>query len=146
MRPPESARFSRSASSSISPPIRARNSESRSNQYVLSWPGLNFCQRACPRHNNNSIATSWPSRPPIEIEILSSRPPAVHLEATFGLPRSTNSEIRLKRSEEHTSELQSLRHLVCRLLLEKKKKQHPPGQSDKQRHGNGITGTHPHTI
>src|SRR5262245_64354208 len=29
---------------------------------------------------------------------------------------------RLSRSEEHTSELQSLRHLVCRLLLEKKKK------------------------
>src|SRR5262245_65319863 len=27
------------------------------------------------------------------------------------------------RSEEHTSELQSLRHLVCRLLLEKKKEQ-----------------------
>src|SRR5947199_3922498 len=30
---------------------------------------------------------------------------------------------RMKRSEEHTSELQSLRHLVCRLLLEKKNKQ-----------------------
>src|SRR3989442_8299656 len=29
------------------------------------------------------------------------------------------------RSEEHTSELQSRPHLVCRLLLEKKKK-HPP--------------------
>src|SRR5258705_4911410 len=29
---------------------------------------------------------------------------------------------RAPRSEEHTSELQSLRHLVCRLLLEKKKK------------------------
>src|SRR5258705_9187037 len=28
------------------------------------------------------------------------------------------------RSEEHTSELQSLRHLVCRLLLEKKKKEY----------------------
>src|ERR1035441_10826062 len=28
------------------------------------------------------------------------------------------------RSEEHTSELQSLRHLVCRLLLEKKKHKH----------------------
>src|SRR5437899_9743960 len=27
----------------------------------------------------------------------------------------------IARSEEHTSELQSLRHLVCRLLLEKKK-------------------------
>src|SRR5215472_18171749 len=30
------------------------------------------------------------------------------------------------RSEEHTSELQSLRHLVCRLLLEKKKKKTNP--------------------
>src|SRR5437899_8949175 len=30
--------------------------------------------------------------------------------------------LRRERSEEHTSELQSLRHLVCRLLLEKKKK------------------------
>src|SRR5262245_1849754 len=30
--------------------------------------------------------------------------------------------LKLPRSEEHTSELQSLRHLVCRLLLEKKKK------------------------
>src|SRR5437899_5153473 len=29
-----------------------------------------------------------------------------------------------RRSEEHTSELQSLRHLVCRLLLEKKKRLH----------------------
>src|SRR3989442_11935192 len=29
-----------------------------------------------------------------------------------------------KRSEEHTSELQSRPHLVCRLLLEKKKKKH----------------------
>src|ERR1035441_11029625 len=33
-----------------------------------------------------------------------------------------NEEIAALRSEEHTSELQSLRHLVCRLLLEKKKK------------------------
>src|ERR1035438_10582517 len=30
-------------------------------------------------------------------------------------------ELTRHRSEEHTSELQSLRHLVCRLLLEKKK-------------------------
>src|SRR2546425_6756978 len=30
----------------------------------------------------------------------------------------------LPRSEEHTSELQSLAYLVCRLLLEKKKKKH----------------------
>src|SRR2546422_7376553 len=31
--------------------------------------------------------------------------------------------LRRERSEEHTSELQSRLHLVCRLLLEKKKKQ-----------------------
>src|SRR5258707_10992918 len=31
----------------------------------------------------------------------------------------------LNRSEEHTSELQSRQYLVCRLLLEKKKKQTP---------------------
>src|ERR1035441_8325462 len=30
------------------------------------------------------------------------------------------SDIHVRRSEEHTSELQSLRHLVCRLLLEKR--------------------------
>src|SRR5947199_7747727 len=30
-------------------------------------------------------------------------------------------DLQARRSEEHTSELQSLRHLVCRLLLEKKK-------------------------
>src|SRR5258705_967784 len=33
------------------------------------------------------------------------------------------------RSEEHTSELQSLRHLVCRLLLEKKKNRRPARRS-----------------
>src|SRR5882724_13522802 len=38
-------------------------------------------------------------------------------------PRTSAWPIRWTRcrSEEHTSELQSLRHLVCRLLLEKKK-------------------------
>src|ERR1039458_3030136 len=36
------------------------------------------------------------------------------------MPSSPPASERLTRSEEHTSELQSLRHLVCRLLLEKK--------------------------
>src|SRR2546422_2882764 len=39
-----------------------------------------------------------------------------------------------KRSEEHTSELQSRLHLVCRLLLEKKKKkQRVPGTRQRDR-------------
>src|SRR3989442_11951828 len=40
-------------------------------------------------------------------------------------PMPTISRTRLQgRSEEHTSELQSRPHLVCRLLLEKKKNTH----------------------
>src|SRR5205814_7152117 len=38
------------------------------------------------------------------------------------------------RSEEHTSELQSLRHLVCRLLLEKKKLR----DRSKDRHSHSV--------
>src|SRR2546425_5223655 len=47
----------------------------------------------------------------------------------ISIPKNTNLKnaigtrpVTLKRSEEHTSELQSLAYLVCRLLLEKKKK------------------------
>src|SRR5258705_2596268 len=47
----------------------------------------------------------------------------IDLRAPFAMGR--------ERSEEHTSELQSLRHLVCRLLLEKKNKS--PDASDRQR-------------
>src|SRR5947199_5638285 len=45
---------------------------------------------------------------------ISALPSSVCVSPSSGLGRA--------RSEEHTSELQSLRHLVCRLLLEKKKK------------------------
>src|SRR3989442_8547080 len=40
-----------------------------------------------------------------------------------------------QRSEEHTSELQSRPHLVCRLLLEKKKKQE---QRNTRYHGHSV--------
>src|SRR2546425_4207627 len=40
-----------------------------------------------------------------------------------GAPGAPASRRGRTRSEEHTSELQSLAYLVCRLLLEKKKKQ-----------------------
>src|SRR5437899_5621478 len=43
------------------------------------------------------------------------RIPGIGMRSPLYVPAAT-------RSEEHTSELQSLRHLVCRLLLEKKKK------------------------
>src|SRR5437899_5853440 len=46
-----------------------------------------------------------------------SQPPAPQTQCASG---SYTSVAQRTRSEEHTSELQSLRHLVCRLLLEKK--------------------------
>src|SRR5205814_8822295 len=49
-----------------------------------------------------------------------------------GRSRSRSGRERSARSEEHTSELQSLRHLVCRLLLEKKKKSNNQHQSTLQ--------------
>src|SRR3712207_6974728 len=45
----------------------------------------------------------------------------VEAEEVDGLPHALDHRHRL-RSEEHTSELQSRQYLVCRLLLEKKKK------------------------
>src|SRR5438045_7831281 len=50
----------------------------------------------------------------------SSRTTSASGSTTSSARRSRASMV--PRSEEHTSELQSLRHLVCRLLLEKKKK------------------------
>src|SRR5437016_11963454 len=44
------------------------------------------------------------------------------LPTMFGEGAHVESEGLMSRSEEHTSELQSLTNLVCRLLLEKKKK------------------------
>src|SRR5947208_5012690 len=56
--------------------------------------------------------------PPAEAEaVLTSG----HQKTASEIPHVRLDEI---RSEEHTSELQSPDHLVCRLLLEKKKKKH----------------------
>src|SRR2546430_13412677 len=51
---------------------------------------------------------------------------------TWLTPRQVPLCLRIRRhsrSEEHTSELQSQSNLVCRLLLEKKKKKNPNGQN-----------------
>src|SRR5690348_18433587 len=45
------------------------------------------------------------------------------VQVALGSPDHVFSRVAANRSEEHTSELQSPVHLVCRLLLEKKKKQ-----------------------
>src|SRR5690349_24241133 len=45
--------------------------------------------------------------------------------ADMGFSIAEGPDVETDRSEEHTSELQSRRDLVCRLLLEKKKNKHP---------------------
>src|SRR6478609_12151981 len=48
--------------------------------------------------------------------------PIWHRRGAAAALRHHRGPCRAQRSEEHTSELQSLAYLVCRLLLEKKKK------------------------
>src|SRR5690606_41050282 len=52
---------------------------------------------------------------------------AILLDTPIAAPDMTSQGTRL-RSEEHTSELQSRENLVCRLLLEKKKKHKSPNR------------------
>src|SRR3712207_7094898 len=82
-----------------------------------------FRSRSPPR----SAHTAHTSRPPGAARTASPRPPPVsRLGTSFPLvlrrscPAARGRKNR-KRSEEHTSELQSRQYLVCRLLLEKKK-------------------------
>src|SRR5215510_16009412 len=63
------------------------------------------------------------------------RSPRSQRRWTPGPPRSAP---RPRRSEEHTSELQSRGHLVCRLLLEKKKKPHSKDQHKKKKKTQNI--------
>src|SRR3712207_8531239 len=48
----------------------------------------------------------------------------LHADPTIGVPIAPTLIRSASRSEEHTSELQSRQYLVCRLLLEKKKRNH----------------------
>src|SRR5947199_8389802 len=96
---------------------------------------------------NPTTIIIFPHTPPTEIYTLSLHDALPIYEAVPRLPRQADADrrqrrprhdqldqrhyaddgraqrrrARVDRSEEHTSELQSLRHLVCRLLLEKKK-------------------------
>src|SRR5258708_10057700 len=100
--------------------IRARESCS---QYVSSSP------QTCP-----NTAPEFPARFDFWIGVwlcvCMGVSPGLGLHAASGntprtLPRATRTCAALSsRSEEHTSELQSPDHLVCRLLLEKKKNDH----------------------
>src|SRR5262245_63792175 len=58
--------------------------------------------------------------PPRDLKVVDQDPAPGTLKRPGTVVTLTLGPIVPVRSEEHTSELQSLRHLVCRLLLEKK--------------------------
>src|SRR5205823_7576557 len=60
------------------------------------------------------LQTSWKSAQEQGLDQLSVE----EIDAEIGAARKARRERRPSRSEEHTSELQSLAYLVCRLLLE----------------------------
>src|SRR3989449_1890085 len=70
-----------------------------------------------PSKERTSTLGSWTAR-----RIKATRSSSVK-SGCFATFTATATITRSARSEEHTSELQSRLHLVCRLLLEKKKKQ-----------------------
>src|SRR5262249_61292393 len=91
------------------------------------------------------LLSSQLSVPPLHLPSLPTRrssdlptSPAEHYAAPYAITEEFTAVYRLHsliRSEEHTSELQSLTNLVCRLLLEKKKitkynKSHNSSQSN----------------
>src|SRR5690625_5567515 len=69
-----------------------------------------------------------PEQSALAIETLWQLPTLLHQNSSqldrFGGKLKIESLAPAKRSEEHTSELQSRGHLVCRLLLEKKNNTH----------------------
>src|SRR5437879_11031620 len=70
-----------------------------------------------------------------------ARPDLEKLAADLGVTDAVvfHGRIPQERSEEHTSELQSPMYLVCRLLLEKKKKNNKPNSAREYIHGNHMT-------
>src|SRR3712207_8219363 len=70
---------------------------------ICRWTRRPTCRRATRRTSGASRAASWPT-------------------PTSWTP-GRRRRCRRRRSEEHTSELQSRQYLVCRLLLEKKNKE-----------------------
>src|SRR2546425_3577115 len=79
--------------------------------------------RRPPRSTLFPYTTLFRSDTPPESQLNSASIPkcALGLSVRMSVWKATNTALITTRSEEHTSELQSLAYLVCRLLLEKKK-------------------------
>src|SRR5205823_15120805 len=86
---------------------------------ILSKPS---CSRSCRffliyRNTDHRALHSFPTRRSSDLDAAGT----AAVSNNFGVTIEDYAEVVRDRSEEHTSELQSLAYLVCRLLLEKKK-------------------------
>src|SRR2546425_5885132 len=79
-------------------------------------------------------STLFPYTTLFRSSVLVSQPPRVSRSGAIP-PSARAPKARGERSEEHTSELQSLAYLVCRLLLEKKKNKNTQGISEPRPQG-----------
>src|SRR5687767_15720444 len=96
--------------------------------YFISWPGSHRALHSFPTRRSSDLV-SVPADGSATVAILRAgvremiKPGAVATVGAEGCtppPTVTGRAVQPRRSEEHTSELQSLAYLVCRLLLEKK--------------------------
>src|SRR2546422_7262626 len=83
------------------------------------------CPAATSRRPSSRYTRRACSRPSSQVYFMASRK---------GSHRTYRSYSQVKRSEEHTSELQSRLHLVCRLLLEKKNQRRPVPRPETSSH------------
>src|SRR5690606_41444281 len=84
-----------------------------------------FACTASPEIYSLSLHDALPIYPPVEFAGIAGREKGIESHRQFDETlRGEGPHRQLPRSEEHTSELQSRENLVCRLLLEKKKKRH----------------------
>src|SRR5690606_40516414 len=84
---------------------------------------LPICSTSIPRSSTRWCAPISGDRPACCFSPRSGRRPASSAGASPARSSRDARARRSTRSEEHTSELQSRENLVCRLLLEKKKKE-----------------------
>src|SRR5690554_7038942 len=71
---------------------------------------------------SNTYECGIPIIAPQQCDRVQNKGNAIDTDDTTFAKLTANAGLLVGRSEEHTSELQSRPHLVCRLLLEKKKK------------------------
>src|SRR5205814_4404439 len=105
--------------SATTPPPTTRQRRPASSRHTGKWPtsAIDPVRRAPGRLVARDSLDELTGEEPAQVVVGVARG-----EVPEGLARQTVGQEGAQRSEEHTSELQSLRHLVCRLLLEKKKR------------------------